>query len=59
MNILVVGKGGREHAIIKSLRQSQSVKQIYSLPGRHHFESISITPQKMDSLISFLKRKKS
>ena len=58
MNILVVGKGGREHAIIQSLRQSQSVEQIYSLPGRHHFESISITPQKVDSLIPFLKEKK-
>lgn len=33
MNILVVGGGGREHAIIKKLKENKSVKQIYALPG--------------------------
>ena len=33
MNILVVGGGGREHAIIKKLRENQSIKTIYALPG--------------------------
>ena len=33
MNILVVGGGGREHAIIKKLRQSTKADKIYALPG--------------------------
>ena len=33
MNILVVGGGGREHAIIKKLRESTRVEKIYALPG--------------------------
>ena len=33
MNLLVVGGGGREHAIIKKLKQNQAVTQIYALPG--------------------------
>ena len=33
MNILVVGGGGREHAIIKKLRENQGVETIYALPG--------------------------
>lgn len=33
MNILVVGGGGREHAIIKKLRQSSKVSKIYCAPG--------------------------
>ena len=33
MKILVVGGGGREHAIIKKLRENSSVSEIYALPG--------------------------
>ena len=33
MNILVVGGGGREHAIIKKLKANPSVETIYALPG--------------------------
>ncbi len=33
MKILVVGGGGREHAIIKKLRESKDVSEIYALPG--------------------------
>ena len=33
MNILVVGGGGREHAIIKALKKSPRVTKIYALPG--------------------------
>ena len=33
MNILVVGGGGREHAIIKKLKENPAVKQIFALPG--------------------------
>ena len=33
MNILVVGGGGREHAIIKKIKENKNVKEIYALPG--------------------------
>ena len=33
MKILVVGGGGREHAIIKKLKENQTVETIFALPG--------------------------
>ena len=33
MNILVIGSGGREHAVIKSIKKNPSVETIYCLPG--------------------------
>ena len=33
MKLLVVGGGGREHAIIKKLKENPSVEKIYALPG--------------------------
>jgi phosphoribosylamine--glycine ligase len=33
MRILVIGRGGREHAIIWSLKKSAKVKEIYCAPG--------------------------
>ena len=33
MKILVIGSGGREHAIIKSIKRNNRVKKIFALPG--------------------------
>ena len=33
MNLLVVGGGGREHAVIKKLKVNSAVETIYALPG--------------------------
>ena len=33
MKLLVVGGGGREHAIIKKLKENPSVTQIIAAPG--------------------------
>ena len=33
MNILVVGGGGREHAIIRKLKENNDIEKIYALPG--------------------------
>ena len=33
MKIMVVGGGGREHAIIKSLKKNKNITEIYALPG--------------------------
>lgn len=33
MKVMVIGSGGREHAIIKKLRENPRIKDIYALPG--------------------------
>lgn len=33
MRVLVVGGGGREHAIIKKLKQNRKITELYALPG--------------------------
>ena len=33
MKIMVVGGGGREHAIIKKIKENKSVEEIFALPG--------------------------
>ena len=33
MKLMVVGGGGREHAIIKSLKKNRKVTEIFALPG--------------------------
>ena len=33
MKVLVIGSGGREHALVWKLAQSKKVKKIYAAPG--------------------------
>ncbi|MBQ2148105.1 MAG: phosphoribosylamine--glycine ligase, partial [Firmicutes bacterium] len=33
MKILVVGGGGREHAVIRKLKENPRAEQIFALPG--------------------------
>ena len=33
MNLLIIGSGGREHAIVWKISQSSKVKNIYVTPG--------------------------
>ena len=33
MKLMVVGGGGREHAIIKKLKENPAVTEIFALPG--------------------------
>lgn len=38
MNVLVVGSGGREHAIIKKIKENKTVEKIFALPGNGGIE---------------------
>ena len=56
MKILVVGKGGREHALISALAESPGKPEIYSFPGSDAiFALAKQTPvTDLDSLVAFL-----
>ena len=45
MNVLVLGSGGREHAIITSFTNSKLVNKIYALPGNGGTSSIATNIQ--------------
>ncbi len=53
MKVLVIGAGGREHALAWKLAQSPRVQQVYVAPGNggtaldHRFECVDITDIKM------------
>ena len=59
MNILVVGGGGREHAIIKSLKKNPAVETIYALPGNggiaRDAECFPIKATDLDGIVDFVK----
>jgi phosphoribosylamine--glycine ligase len=49
MNVLVIGSGGREHALVWKIKQSPKVKNIYCIPGN---AGISIDAQCFDRKIN-------
>jgi len=60
MKILVVGKGGREHALIKTLLASPTKPDVYSFPGSDAIFEIAkrTTATDLSSLISWMKGNK-
>lgn len=61
MNVLVVGSGGREHAITWKLAQSSKLKKLYCAPGNGGIASVAecvdIKAEDIGSLLKFAKEK--
>ncbi len=59
MNIAVIGSGGREHAICKSVVKSKKLKRIFCIPGNAGTENIAknvkLDPNNFSKLLKFLK----
>ena len=57
MKIMVVGGGGREHAIIKKLKENKTITEIYALPGNGGIAAdatcINIGATDIPALVSF------
>ena len=62
MKLLVVGGGGREHAIIKSLKKNPEVTEIFALPGNGGIAAdavcVPIGATEIDKIVSFAKEEK-
>lgn len=59
MKILVIGSGGREHALVWKLSQNPKIKKIYCAPGNAGIaelaECVSIVSEDVQSLLDFAK----
>ena len=57
MKIMVVGGGGREHAIIKKIKESALAEKIYALPGNggiaEDAECVAISAKEIDKIVDF------
>ncbi|KAI4453260.1 phosphoribosylamine--glycine ligase [Holotrichia oblita] len=62
MNIVVIGGGGREHAIVWKLKQSKRVKKLYCIPGNAGIseiaECVSIPATEVDKITEWVKERK-
>jgi phosphoribosylamine--glycine ligase len=61
MNVLVVGRGGREHALCRKLKESKLVDQVFVAPGNAGMDDVAelipIEENQHDKLIQFAKDK--
>ncbi len=59
MNVLVVGGGGREHAIISKIKENSNVDTIYALPGNGGIAAdatcVNIGATDLDGIVKFAK----
>lgn len=60
MRVLVVGNGGREHALAWKIRRSPRVDRVFVAPGNagtaQDAENVDISPTQFDRLIQFVKQ---
>ena len=57
MNVMVVGGGGREHAIIKALKKNPTITTLYALPGNGGIAAdatcVDIGAKDLDGIVAF------
>ena len=62
MKVLVVGSGGREHAIIKKIKENKNVETIYAYPGNGGMKDdavlVSGSATDIEGVVSFAKANK-
>ncbi|MCB0363263.1 MAG: ATP-grasp domain-containing protein, partial [Bdellovibrionales bacterium] len=62
MKVVVVGQGGREHALVRALNLSSSVSHVFAIPGSRGIsqeaECISLPLFPSDQFLNFIKDKK-
>ena len=62
LNVLVIGGGGREHAIVRALKRSKQVGKIWCAPGnagiRQDADCIEIQADNQLALLAFAKKNK-
>ena len=62
MKVLVIGSGGREHALVWKISQSPKIKKIYCAPGSAGIgelaEAVAIGPEQIEKLAEFAEREK-
>ena len=63
MKILVIGNGGREHALVEAIKKSNKAKEIFCLPGNagtHHVATNinNVDIKKFTEIKKFIKKKK-
>ena len=61
MKVLLIGSGGREHAIAWKIRQSPFLSKLYAAPGNAGIaeiaECVPISPDSIEELLAFAKEK--
>ena len=62
MKIMVVGGGGREHAIIKKIKENKNVTEIFALPGNGGISldatCVDIQAKDIEKITEFAKKEK-
>ena len=61
MKVLVVGSGGREHAIVQKLLENKKISKMYCASGNAGIaelvECVKIAPTDIENLVKFAKEK--
>jgi phosphoribosylamine---glycine ligase len=60
MKVLIIGSGGREHALVWKLRQSPRVAEVYCAPGNggiaEEAECVAVDVKSLDSMVALANR---